>query len=107
MRVSTTSTFPADRCPHRIVVRSVVNVVMPSADDSVTYDAMVASAAVMVLLTTGGHGASRRLSRPLVASVRIVKQRVLMRLRIRVKVVVDLGLQLVGDSRRGCGCCCR
>lgn len=106
MRVATTSTFPADRCPNRIVVRSVVNVVMPSADDSVTYDAMMA-AAVMVLLTTGGHGATRRLSRPLVASVRIVKQRVLMRLCIRVKVVVDLGLQLVGDSCRGCGCCCR
>lgn len=107
MRVATTSTFSADWCPHRIVVRSVLNVVMPSADDSVTYDAMVAAAAVMVLLTTGGHGASRRLSRPLVASVRIVKQRVLMRLRIRVKVVVDLGLQLLGDSRRSCGRCCR
>lgn len=76
--------------------------VVPSADDSVTYDAMMA--AVMVLLTA--RGATRSLSCPLVASVRIVEQRVLMRLRICVKVVVDLCLQLLGDCRRG-RCCCR
>lgn len=101
LTVATTCSI-ADRCSHRIVVRSVMNVVMPSADDPVTYDAMMA--AVMVLLTA--CGTSGRLSRPLVATVGIVKQRVLMRLRIRVKVVVDLGLQLLGDSRRS-GCCCR
>lgn len=80
-------------------------VMMPSADDAVTYDAMMAAtgAAVMVLLTA--CGTSRSLSRPLVATVGIVKQRVLMRLRIRVKVVVDLGLELLGDGRRGDGCC--
>lgn len=100
----------ANRCSHRIVVRSMMSVnatvVMSSTDDAVTYDAMMAATgtAVMILLTA--CGTSGRLSRPLVATVGIVKQRVLMRLRIRVKVVVDLGLQLLGDGRRGC-CCCR
>lgn len=92
MGVTTTSSVP-DRRPHRIVVRSVMNVVMPSADDSVTNDTMMATAtgaAVMILLTT--RGTTRSLSRPLVATVGIVKQRVLMRLRICVKVVVDLSL---------------
>lgn len=106
--VATTCSI-ADRCSHRIVVRSMMTVnatvMMPSADDAVTYDAMMAAtgAAVMVLLTA--CGTSRSLSRPLVATVGIVKQRVFMRLRIRVKVVVDLGLQLLGDGRRGDGCC--
>lgn len=92
MRMTTTSSF-SDRCPHWIVVRSMMNVVMPSADDSVTNDTMMATAtgaAVMILLAA--RGATRSLSRPLVATVGIVKQRVLMRLRIRVKVVVDLSL---------------
>lgn len=86
----------------RSVMSVNATVVMPSADDPVTNDTVMA--AVMVLLTA--CGTSGRLSRPLVATVGIVKQRVLMRLRIRVKVVVDLGLQLLGDGHRG-GCCCR
>lgn len=52
-------------------------VVMASAHDTVAHDAVVT--AVMVL--TAGACASRR---PLVAAVRIVEERVLVRLRIRV-----------------------
>lgn len=109
--MTATSSVPASNWRRLIVVvrPSVMHVVMPPANHSVT-NYMVTW--VMILDATSGDptGTTRT---PLVAAVRIVKQRVLVRLRIRVKVVVDLGLHLLGDDRY-CRCstdrtapCCR
>lgn len=104
MTMTATSSVPASNLRRLIVVvrPSVMHVVMPPANHSVT-NYMVTW--VMILDATSGDPTSTTRT-PLVAAVRIVKQRVLVRLRIRVKVVVDLGLQLLGDGRSGC-CCCR
>lgn len=107
---STTCPVPASNLRRLIVVvrPAVMHVVMPSTNHTVTNYVVPR---VMVLDATGRHDPGTTTpttsrARPLVAAVRIVKQRVLVRLRIRVKVVVDLGLQLVGDGRgRCCGGC--
>lgn len=87
MRTVATSSSVSDLRRLIVVVRPVMNVVMPSTDHSVTDDATV-----MILCATSGAPTTRGLCRPLVAAVRIVKQRVLVRLRIRVEIAVDLGL---------------
>lgn len=82
-----------------VMVRPVVHVVMPSTDHAVTNHVVTTTnaAATVMILHAATSGATRA-GRPLVAAVRIVKQRVLVRLRIRVQIAVDLGLQLVGDG---------
>lgn len=52
---------------------------------------------VMILGATSAANITTTLASPLIAAVRIVKHRVL------VRIVVDLGLQLLGDGR--CGRC--
>lgn len=91
MRTVATSSSVSDLRRLIVVVRPVMNVVMPSTDHSVTDDATVMTT-VMILCATSGAPTTRSLCRPLVAAVRIVKQRVLVRLRIRVEIAVDLGL---------------
>lgn len=88
--MTATSSVPTSNLRRLIVMvrPSVMHVVMPSANHSVT-NHMVPW--VMILDATSGAPTSTTRA-PLVAAVRIVKQRVLVRLRIRVKVVVDLGL---------------
>lgn len=111
MATPTTASVPDDlRRLIVVVMRSVVlHVVMASTDHAVTTN-VVANNTVMILhpatcpTAAGTTSSSTARARPLVAAVRIVKQRVLVRLRV--KVVVDLGLQLVGNGCGG-GSCCR
>lgn len=103
--VRTVATTTSVSLRRRIVVMrpAVMAVMMPSTNHAMTNDShvMTTPADVMVLGATSG-APTRGGARPLVATVRIVKKRVLVRLRIRVKVVVDLGLELVSDGRRRC-----